>query len=648
MDSLRTVIDTAKQVIDTAASSASTTTDTLKAVAETISATPAVTDTIAKAVSDTVAAVASSAEGQTFFSLLGSLASSMSHTEATFKDPMLFIIFGGLAIFLLGMNYMSTGLQTVAGSKLRSLIGAVTSNRLMATAVGTGVTTIIQSSSVTTVMVVGFVNSGLMTLVQALGVIYGANIGTTITGWVIALNIGKYGLPIMAISAIFYLFSNKDKVKYTAMAIMGIGLVFFGLEMMKYGFKPVAKDPAFEQFFSLFVFSLENGWNITTYFSAMKCALIGAMVTAIVQSSSATLGITITLAITGAINFETAAALVLGENIGTTVTALLASLNANTNAKRAAYGHMMFNVLGVLWITTIFGFYMMLINWLFHAFEGPLTTMFSSEGDSSSLAVKIAMVHTGFNVVNTIIFVPFIPKIAKLLMWLAPDKKSKEKTKLKNLDSRKMFESPALGLEEAKLRVDRMGVRLTEMSSILKRIVKTNEFAESEIKEVFELEERFDNYQAEVSQFILDLIAASNLSHEDAEFALGLYRFSHEYENISDYMTTIMKRLRKLHNEEIAISNEDRADIVELHEKMDQFLAMVIKAVEQSQFDSNSKAAIESGIVRSSFKEKRKAHLARLAEKATDPHLSVAFMDVITSYRKINDHLTNVFDVITK
>ncbi|GMT42622.1 MAG: hypothetical protein IEMM0002_1033 [bacterium] len=214
---------------------------------------------------------------------------------------------GGLGMFLLGMKYMSDGIQSFAGNQLRRLISAVTDNRLVALLVGVLFTCMVQSSSITTVMIVGLVNSGVMTLLQSLGVMMGANIGTTITGWILVLKIGKYGLPILGMASFFYLFSKNEKVRFYAMTIMGIGMIFFGLELMKNGFKPLRSSPGFIEWFSMF--------NAGTYFGIIKLALTGCLATLIIQSSSATLAITMGLASSGVIGFESAAALVLGENI---------------------------------------------------------------------------------------------------------------------------------------------------------------------------------------------------------------------------------------------------------------------------------------------------------------------------------------------
>ncbi|MHC4524009.1 MAG: Na/Pi cotransporter family protein, partial [Planctomycetota bacterium] len=267
---------------------------------------------------------------------------------------IIFQVCGGLGIFLLGMKNMSEGMQAVAGERIRKLIGAVTNNRLLACGIGTMVTSIVQSSSVTTVMVVGMVNAGLMTLIQAIGVILGANIGTTITGWILVLKVGKYGLPMIGLAAFFYLFSKKERIRFTAMVFVGLGMVFFGLQLMKNGFAPIQDMPKFIEWFQAF--------QPSNYPGIIKCVLAGAVLTAIVQSSSATLGITMGLAASGMIDYPTAAALVLGENIGTTITALLASLGTSTTARRAAYAHTLFNTIGVLWITLLFPWYTELIS----------------------------------------------------------------------------------------------------------------------------------------------------------------------------------------------------------------------------------------------------------------------------------------------
>ena len=314
---------------------------------------------------------------------------------------------GGLAIFLFGMKSMSEGMKAVAGRRMRRIIASVTDNPFMAVVAGITVTFLLQSSSITTVLVVGFVNSGLMMLTQAIGVILGANIGTTITGWILALEVGKYGLVILA-AGVFMLFVAKgERTRFIAGVIMGLGMIFYGLELMKEGFKPMRQMPEFVEWFSYF--------KANSYFGVLKCALAGCILTLIVQSSSATLGITMGLAATHVIPFETAAALVLGENLGTTITAIFASIGAKSNAKRAAYSHVLLNFLGVAWITAVFPVYMDILE----RFVALGSRLF---GMPVNVMTKIALVHTGFNLLNTFLFLPLIPLLAWAVTKMVPDK----------------------------------------------------------------------------------------------------------------------------------------------------------------------------------------------------------------------------------
>ncbi|MCB0357181.1 MAG: Na/Pi cotransporter family protein, partial [Bdellovibrionales bacterium] len=260
-----------------------------------------------------------------------------------------YTVLGGLGIFFFGMKMLSDGLQAVASQWIRNAINTLTTNRLMAVLIGLSVTVIIQSSSITTVMVVGFVNAGLMQLSQAIGVILGANIGTTITGWIISIKVGKYSLLLIGLSVFPLLFSKNEKWSQLGRVVFALGMVFLGLNLMSSAFKPLRSDDDFIQLLQYF--------QADNYVSLLATISMGCLLTFIIQSSSAMLAITIALATTGAISFQTALALVLGENIGTTITALLASVGANTTAKRAGVAHAVFNVCGVLIISSFFWLY---------------------------------------------------------------------------------------------------------------------------------------------------------------------------------------------------------------------------------------------------------------------------------------------------
>ena len=354
---------------------------------------------------------------------------------------------GGLGIFLLGMKYMSEGVQFVAGPRLRRMINLATRNRFMAVGMGTLVTCMVQSSSITTVMVVGFTNIGLMNLMQAFGVIMGANIGTTITGWILVLKIGAYGLPVIGVAAFVHLLSKRERPRYIALAVLGLGMVFFGLELMKNGFKPLASEDEFIEWFSRF--------SPDTYFGVLKCTMVGAILTAIVQSSSATLGITIGLATAGVIDFPTAAALVLGENIGTTVTAYLASLGASDNARRASYAHILFNFIGVAWITAVFHIYIKIVTAFIEVSQGGapgLMEVVDGVETFPHITAGIAATHTGFNIVNVLIFMALMRPMLWLLYRIVPERGEVEAPHLTYFETG-LVETPSLGVQQSRKEV---------------------------------------------------------------------------------------------------------------------------------------------------------------------------------------------------
>lgn len=550
---------------------------------------------------------------------------------------LMMTVIGGLGIFLLGMKNMSEGLQAVAGAGLRRMISKVTDNRLMATGVGCLVTMLVQSSSITTVMVVGFVNSGFMTLSQAIGVIMGANIGTTITGWILALKIGKYGLPILGVGAFGHLFMRRDRVRYLSMALMGLGMVFFGLELMKDGFAIIKDLPEFEAWFQTF--------DASTYFGVLKCAAVGCMLTFIVQSSSATLGITIGLAAIGVIPFSTAAALVLGENVGTTITAWLASFGTTTNAKRAAYFHIIFNMIGVIWITTLFDEYLDFLNVLLDlSFIRWLAGVDADSGAAVSVTVRIAATHTCFNVVNTILFFPLAGVLARLLERFVPEKAGKEKPHLTNLDVR-MLETPVISVEQSRVEVLRMASGCAKMMDWLHEIRLNPDAPQRLIDKAFHREEVLDTVQDEIVAFLTHLIAG-NVPHDIVDEARRQLRMADEYESISDYIIVVLKSLLKLRRSNLQFSDDERATLTELHGMVAEYLQLISRAYEIRQPEIITKAHSRGEAITHKVKELRDQFLARMSDARLDPQLSVAYTAQLNAYRRIRDHVLNTAEAL--
>ncbi len=543
---------------------------------------------------------------------------------------------GGLGLFLLGMKNMSEGMQAVAGTGLRRMIGAVTNNRLMATLCGIVVTCVVQSSSITTVMVVGFVNSGVMQLAQAIGVIMGANIGTTITGWILVLKIGKYGLPLLGGSAFVYLFSRGDRWRYWAMAIMGVGMVFFGLELMKDACSIIKEMPDFEAWFLKF--------RADTYPGVLKCAFAGCILTFLVQSSSATLGITISLAYQGVIPYETAAALVLGENIGTTITAFLASLGATTNARRAAYFHVIFNLVGVFWITLIFGWYIDLIQWIVGT-DVHQAVVRKGVTIYPHTTKAIAATHTIFNVVNTLLFIPLLPAFVRLLNRVVPSKDFKEKPRLTDLDIR-MLETPLLAIEQSRKEIQKMGMSCERMMEWLGDLLQQDERDAGLADRLRKREQVLDSMQDEIAEFVTNLLSGS-VPHSVAEEARRQLRLADEYESISDYITNLDKFDRKLRRDGLRFTDAQRTGLLKLNQDTDAYLREVNEALVQGNRNVLTKTDTVSDRLRKEIKRLRRQHLDDLSAGDIRPLVSVAFLAALNAYSRVRDHARNIAEVVS-
>ncbi|MEO2013485.1 MAG: Na/Pi cotransporter family protein [Fuerstiella sp.] len=545
-------------------------------------------------------------------------------------------ILGGLGLFLLGMKNMSEGMQAVAGPSLRRMISVVTTNRFAATIVGVIVTGVVQSSSVTTVMVVGFVNSGVMELTQGVGVIMGANIGTTVTGLFLMLKIGKFGLPLLGGAAFVYLFSKGDRWRYWAMAFMGVGMVFFGLELMKDACSIIKDIPAFKLWFQRF--------QADSYPGVLQCALAGCVLTTLVQSSSATLAITISLASQGLIPYETAAALVLGENIGTTITAILASLGATTNARRAAYFHVIFNLVGVFWITLIFQWYVVVIQSIVQLDVTHIEMVNGKETFPNTLPM-IAATHTVFNVVNTLLFLPFLPWFVKMLNRFVPSKDFKEKPRLTDLDIR-ILETPLLAIEQSRKEIEKMSVGCSKMLEWLAELMQQDDPDKALADRLRQREQVLDSMQDEVAVFITNLLAG-NVPHSVADEARQQLRMADEYESVSDYIVNLDKFDRKLRRDGHRFTPEQREGLADLNRQVADYLAAVNEGLAQNNRSVLTKTDAMYKRSRTEIKQLRRQHLEDLSNGSIAPLVSVAYMATLNAYARVRDHSHNIAEVVS-
>lgn len=550
-------------------------------------------------------------------------------------------LLGGLGVFLLGMRFMSDGLQTVAGPSLKRLIGAVTNNRFLGVLVGVVVTCLVQSSAITTVMTIGFVNAEMMLLKQSLGVIMGANVGTTITGWVLVLNIGKYGLPLAGICALFFCFAKNERLRYTMYAILGVGLVFIGLEEMKNALEPLATSEKFRSVFAMF--------SADSFTGILKCVVIGCLLTALVQSSSATLGVTIALAYQGLICFETSAALILGQNIGSTITAFIASIGTSKAARRVALFHIIFNVLGVAWVVLLFRPYLHGIQFVLeNILHVPAMAMEPRiEYSKENMTTAIATFHTAFNVVNLFVFLPFTSYIAKVLEKFFNSKLPEKKLVATKLEYH-LLSSPFLAITHSGREIYGMGESLNNMMDDLLECLSDGPEAKKRRDAVFSGEAHLDSAQEEVTNFLTRLLAgrASQSIANDAERQL---RMSDDLETASDYIVQILKLYLRLQDNNLNYNEEHLTGLRNLHEKNKQLTELVLQQINTPNNFEQLEKIREIGLeITQLVRSLRSMHWSQLAEEQYEPLISTTYTDMLSSYRKIKEHLVQVAETISQ
>ncbi|MBP5545625.1 MAG: Na/Pi cotransporter family protein [Kiritimatiellae bacterium] len=535
-----------------------------------------------------------------------------------------FEVFGGLSLFLLGMKYMSEGFQSAAGKKLRSMVAAVTDNRLAGCATGVIVTGIIQSSAITTVLLIGLVNAGVMTLQQAFGVILGANIGTTVTGWLVSLNVLSWGLPVMSVAALGYLFGKTEKFKLWSMILMGVGMIFFGLTMMQEGIAPLRESPRVVAFFSSF--------SPATISGLLKCILVGAFFTAVIQSSSATVAITITLAVTKVIDLDTAVALVLGENIGTTITAGIAAIGGSIGAKRVACAHIVSKIIGVVAMVILFTPFMHLLNISLAALH------------ITSVAKSIAFAHTLFNVLLVAVFLAFTGPFTRLILKLCPDD-SNGSHHITYLDIR-MLSTPAFGIQQSFQEIIRMADRVQMLMSDLRACI-VDEENDTARESIFEGESALDDQQREVVQFLARLVRGRITTDISAETRKQI-RLADEYESISDYISTILKQILKRRQNGAKFSDKATAEMLAMHDRVAAYVASVTAGLRGAvPADYLHRARTEDDSITHFYKDLRAEHMNRIVSGECEVLTGMIYADMMQAYRKVKSHALNIAEAIS-
>lgn len=547
---------------------------------------------------------------------------------------------GALAIFILGMKQMTDGLQTVAGNKLKTILGYFAKNRVVAVITGMVVTGFIQSSSACTVLVVGFVNAGLLQLKQAIGVIFGANIGTTITAQMIAFKLNGFALPAIIIGVVALMLLKRTKARGWATVVLGFGLLFFGMTIMGAELKQLKDFPTIISFFQKF--DCTPTATVMPFGNVLGAIFIGTIMTVLIQSSSATIGLTIALASSGLINFYTAVPLILGDNIGTTITAILASIGGNKNAKRAAVAHTTFNVFGTLYMIALFYLpyggkpvYLYFINWMTDG------NVFAAEPEN--IARHIANTHTFFNVFNVFMMVPLIGlfvKICHTVIPLRPEEKEVES----NLLEPRLIATPSVALQQAISQIELMTSKSWDMLTKSMNVLKTRDFSSKEKLE--EQEEEIDQMQTEIIDYLTDLTKVQLDSRQAATVPM-LMHCTNNAERMGDNAEDIValaERLNKSNN----FSDDQCREIDQIFAVLTEKMA-IIEETFKGHKSARTKDMIKTDLELKEMLVKFESEdIATMQKDSKDVLSGVLFIELINILGKLNGRLTNIWERINK
>jgi len=526
---------------------------------------------------------------------------------------LIFSIIGGLGLFIFGIKIMGDGLKKVAGQKMRQILGHLTNNRFVGLGLGTVVTSIIQSSSATTVMVVGFVNAGLMTLVQAIPIILGADIGTTITAQLIAFKLTDYALPVVGIGAAMYLFGKKKRTRQFGEAILGFGVLFLGLSIMSSGVKPLGQSEVIKQSFTKFSHN------------PFLAIIIGAIATAIVQSSSVTTGIILALASVGLLDLQGAVPLVLGANIGTCITAILASIGTNRSAKRAAVVHVVFKVVGTIIAIILLPLYVSL-----------------AVNTSTSLMRQIANFHTIFNLINGALFIGFTPFFAKIMKKIVPGEEPIVEKGPKYLD-KNLLNTPSIAIEAARKEILRTLEFSKEMvNNAMSAFYNQNK---KEIQKVLAREDLVDELRTAITDY-LQKITEKELSEREAAMIPSLLHTINDTERIADHAVNLSELAERRIDHGLTFSDMAYGEIKKIDFVIKEMIEDTINALpdlnkQLTKIILEKEEKIDRLVI-----EYRTNHTNRLSKGICKHMSAILFIDLLMNFEKIGDHLANIAQAI--
>ncbi|MCI8473614.1 MAG: Na/Pi cotransporter family protein [Clostridiales bacterium] len=531
-------------------------------------------------------------------------------------------LMGGLALFLFGMNLMGSALEKRAGNQLKTFLANITSNPFKGFLLGLGVTVVIQSSSATTVMVVGFVNSGVMTLRQAVGVIMGANLGTSMTSWILSLT-GIQGdnffiqllkpasfVPIVAmIGVVLYMFQKSAKRRDTGVILMGFAILMFGMEAMSGAVSGLKDVPEFTRILVLFS-------------NPVLGVIVGTVFTAIIQSSSASVGILQALTATGSVTYATAVPIIMGQNIGTCVSAMISSVGASKNAKRAAVIHLSFNVIATLILLPLY----YLVSWLL---QDPL-------GDKVASPVGVAIVHTVFKLIALLVLMPFTKQLEKLSCVIVPDSKKNEETQL--LDER-LLATPSVAI--VRCREVAVSMAKTAVGSIKEAVVLLGNYNEKAAVHARELEDEVDVYEDKLSSYLVKL-SAHDMSESDSAEANKLLHVIGDFERISDHAINVVNSAEEIHDKKLEFSGQAKKELTVLIDAVLEILDLALASFERDDLDSAVMVEPLEQVVDYLRDVLKKQHIRRLRKQECTIELGFVLTDILTNLERVSDHCSNI------
>ncbi|MCG5103060.1 Na/Pi cotransporter family protein [Oceanobacillus alkalisoli] len=533
-------------------------------------------------------------------------------------QSLIFEFLGGLGIFLLGIKFMGDGLQRSAGDRLRDILDRFTSNPFLGVLAGIVVTILIQSSSGTTVLTVGLVSAGFMTLRQAIGVIMGANIGTTATAFIIGIDIGEYALPILGVGSFLIFFFNNQKVTAVGQALFGFGALFFGLDLMSSGMSPLRSLDAFHEL------------TVSMSETPILGVVVGTVFTLIVQSSTATIGILQGLFAQGAIDLKAALPVLFGDNIGTTITAILASLGASIAAKRAALTHVIFNLVGAIVFLIFLGLFTSFIAYL----QGQL---------SLNPQMTIAFAHGSFNIMNTVIQFPFIGGLAWLVTKLIPGEDTIIEYKPQHLDPIVINKSSSLALEQAKLEVIRMGEFAHRGLEETLKYAQTSETKHSEI--AMQVEGAINSLDRKITEYLVNISAESLTKWERDKHTL-LMDSVRDIERIGDHFENVIELIDYRITNKVDLTEQAMDDL----NKMFDLTLLTVKQSMECLDNRDKELALE--VIRKEEqidqmeRKYRKRHIIRVNEGLCSASAGIVFVDILSNLERIGDHAVNIVEEI--